>query len=350
MKYTLTFLLSILLISSAIGQVDQQKADQEKARMDQMNASMKMEDANGWSRKAGIGLDLGQLLNINPYVGSGSNRIGIGGAVNYKANYKKDLLSWNNDFLFSLSTQRIGSGLVASGSDDKIPFEKALDLFTINSNLAYKTGEASKWAYSFDMGLRSQLLGSYIDSASGKIYLKEIHAGVYNTSLVSQLFSPALVTLAPGMKYTEGSKFYAFLSPVAGQILFIADQDIANLGVHGTKLKDGSSTEYETSKFAFGALAKAGYTNTYFKKLNYGTELSLFSDYLDHPQNIDVVWTNAFGVELFKGFNIGLRADLYYDDDKTNNITDGNAPGGVSGTGKRINFIEQLLLTYNRNF
>lgn len=53
-----------------------------------MQESMKMEVADGWNQKAGIGLDLGQLLNINPYVGSGSNRLGLGGAVNYKFQYK----------------------------------------------------------------------------------------------------------------------------------------------------------------------------------------------------------------------------------------------------------------------
>lgn len=51
---------------------------------------MKATSSKSWTCNAGIGLDLGQLLNINPYVGSGSNRLGIGGALNYKANYKKN--------------------------------------------------------------------------------------------------------------------------------------------------------------------------------------------------------------------------------------------------------------------
>ncbi|HEX5625311.1 MAG TPA: hypothetical protein VFX48_04780, partial [Saprospiraceae bacterium] len=89
MKNTLTTFLLTLFLTTAFSQVDEQKAAQEKARMEKLNAAMKVEDEMGWNRKAGIGLDLGQLLNINPYVGSGSNRLGIGGAVNYKANYKK---------------------------------------------------------------------------------------------------------------------------------------------------------------------------------------------------------------------------------------------------------------------
>lgn len=340
----------LLFLTAGHAQTGEQNAEQEKKRMEKMQESMKMEAADGWNQKAGIGLDLGQLLNINPYVGSGSNRLGLGGALNYKFQFKKSKFSWSNDLLFSLSTQRIGSGTVAAGSKDKLPFEKALDLLTFNSNFAYQIREASPWAYSFDLGLRTQILSSHQDSASSKIYLKELHVNPYNTNLVSKLFSPALITLAPGIKYTHGKKYYAFLSPVAGQILLVSDQAIANLGIHGTKLKDGSSNEYKTSKFALGALAKGGYTNTYFEKLNFNSELSLFSDYLDKPQNIDVVWTNSIGIELFKGLNLNIRGDLYYDDDKRNSITDSNAVGGFKGVGKRVNFIEQLLIGYTRNF
>lgn len=346
---SLTGFVFLILVQS-FAQTGEQNAAQEKNRMEKMQESMKIETSNGWNQKAGIGLDLGQLLNINPYVGSGSNRLGLGGAVNYKLEYKKSKFSWINDVLFSLSTQRIGSGTIAAGSNDKLPFEKALDLLTLNSNLAYQIRDASPWAFSFDLGLRTQLLSSHQDSASSKIYLKELHVNPYNTNLVSKLFSPALITLAPGIKYSYGKKYYAFLSPVAGQILTISNQAIANLGFHGTKLKDGSTTEYKRSKFALGALAKAGYNNSYFKKLNYNTELSLFSDYLDNPQNIDVVWTNSFGIELFKGLNLSIRGDLYYDDDKRNSISDSNAIGGFKGVGKRVNFIEQLLIAYTRNF
>ncbi len=349
MKRILLFFFLMSLMNSASAQIDEQKAEQEKKRAEQLAAAMKLEDQDGWHLKAGIGLDLGQLININPYVGAGSDRLGIGGAINYKANYKKGLFSWKNDFLLNLTLQKVGSGTISNSSDQTVPFEKALDMFVINTNLAYQVKEGSPWAYSLDLGLRSQLLSSYIDSASKKIYLKELDIDPYHTSLVSKLFSPAMITIAPGIKYSK-TKYQFFLSPVAGQILFISDQNIANLGVHGTELKDGSTTQYETSKFALGALAKIGYSNIYFEKLIVSSELSLFSDYLDNPQNIDVIWTNNYGIEIVKGLNLSLRLDLYYDDNKTNNISDSNAIGGISGTGKRVNFIEQLLISYNRSF
>lgn len=350
MKKIWNILFSAICLNFVTAQTDQQKAEQEKQRLDQLSAKMNVEDKEGWSHKAAIGVDLGQLININPYEGAGSDRLGIGGALNYKFDYKKASFSWKNDFLLSLTTQRIGSGKISSAADENVPFEKALDMLWLNSNLSYLVKEGSPWAYSLEIGLRTQLLNSNKDSATNKILLNALNADPYRTTLVSKIFNPALITLAPGIKYSKTKKYQFFLSPVAGQILLISDQSIANLGVHGTDLKEGSTTEYETSKFLLGALAKISYNNTYFEKLNITSELSLFSDYLDNPQNIDVTWTNQYAVELVKGLNLGLRLDFYYDHNKTNNISDSNAVGGVSGKGKRVNFIEQLLLSYIRNF
>lgn len=343
MKNFLLHFLFITLSVSAIAQND------DKAREDKLKATMATEEKEGWARKGGLGLDLGQLMNVNPYAGGGSDRLGIGGAIAYNANLKKGLMSWKNTLLTNISTQRIGNGLVGV-TKSKLPFEKALDIINFNSNLAYKVKEGSKWSYSADLGLITQLLPSFLDATNKKIYLKEIKDGGFNTSIVSKLFSPANITFAPGIKYDHNAHWSVFYSPIGAQILYIADQKIANLGVHGTALKDGSTTEYNTSKFGLGSIAKIAYTNTFFKKLNFTSNLALLNDYLDKPQNIDIQWLNSIGVEIFKGFNLTVRGDAYYDDNKTNSITDNKAIGGIKGTGKRPNIIEQILFTYNRNF
>ena len=67
-------LLMLLMMTMSVGlkaQTEAQKnqAAQEAERKAKMEASMKLEDKEGWVRKAGIGLDLGQLINVNPYIG-----------------------------------------------------------------------------------------------------------------------------------------------------------------------------------------------------------------------------------------------------------------------------------------
>lgn len=343
-------MLVLSFATGLIAQTDEQRAAQEKARLDQLGAATKDADAEGWTHRGAFGLDLGQLLNINPYPGSGNSRLGLGGAIQYKAHYRRQALQWKNEVLFNFSAERTGTGTVSAGSDEKNPFRKALDLLQFTSNVAYRIRENSPWFFAFDAGLRTQLLNSYVDSASQVIYLRQLRLKPYNTSLVSKFFSPALINIAPGIQYSKTKDLQIFLSPLAGQIIVIGDEAIANLGVHGTALKEGSTTDYERSKFALGAYLKTSYSHTFFQRLNVSSELGLFSDYLDQPQNIDVAWVNQIGIELFKGLQLGLAINLFYDDDKVNNITDFNSPGGISGQGRRVNLIEQLLLNYTRSF
>lgn len=349
MKKTLFSLLLLALSNLGFTQISEQSAAQEAERNKKMEATMAMETSEGWQKKGGVGFDIGQLINLNPYIGAGSNRIGLGGAIAITANYTKSRLNWKNSLAINLSTQRIGSGTVDVGSNDKLPFEKALDIFSIGSNVAYQIKEGSAWAYSLDLGLVTQLLGSHVDSASNKIYLKEVKGGTYNTSLKSAFMSPGLLSLAPGIKYTASKHFNVFVSPCGGKMVIIGNQKIADLGIHGTE-KNDNVIGYKRIKFELGALAKLGYAQTIYKKVQLTSELSLFSNYLNEPQNIDVNWLNSLSVELFKGLNIGVQGNVYYDHDRINNITDSAAVGGFSGQGKRVNFIEQLLITYNRSF
>ena len=52
-----------------------------------------------WDIGLGIGVDGAQLLQLNPRVGSGQNRVGFGGAINFSAKYKKKRAVWDNTFV-----------------------------------------------------------------------------------------------------------------------------------------------------------------------------------------------------------------------------------------------------------
>ena len=71
--------LGLILLNTITAFCQSENANlQESERKKLMDASMKTEDKLGWTRKVGLGLDIGQLLNLNPYVGGGYNRLGLG--------------------------------------------------------------------------------------------------------------------------------------------------------------------------------------------------------------------------------------------------------------------------------
>ncbi len=320
-------------------------------------------DSLGWTIGGGIGLDLGQILVINPRAGSGQNRFGIGGAIAIYTNYKNDRVTWNNNIILNLSVEKTGSGVLSlptgKASDQNVPFKKSIDELRLKSTCGYSFSEGSKWSVAVNFAFRSQLLTSYQGIEDGQIYVSEVTIdGPYKNSLVSRFMAPGRFNLGVGILYEPNAIFKFLFTPLTADVIMITDQDIANLGVHGTKLEDGSTTVYKKSRFAFGAMFSAEYTQKFFdERLSIKSTLGLFSDYLDNPQNIDVLWTNEIAFQIVGGLQLSFNTNLFYDDDVLSNITDFDDVGGLERDANgdpilrpAVNYYHQFLLKYVKIF
>lgn len=316
-------------------------------------------DSIGWNIGGGIGLDLGQVTVINPRAGSGQNRWGIGGAVGLYANYKKDRITWKNNFVLNLAVEKTGSGVLpdtlGNPTKTKVPFRKSIDELRLNSTFGYSFAEGSKWSYAASFGLRTQLLPSYQGLTDGQIYVSEVtEEGPYQNALVSKFFAPARFAVGLGVLYEPNANFSVTFTPLTADVIVITDQAIADLGVHGTKLEDGSDTVYKKTRFAFGATLSAQYQRKWWDdRFGYATKLTLFTDYLDNPQNIDILWTQEIAVTIVKGLQLTFNTNLFYDDDVLSNETDFDDVGGIARNpdgsvvlGPRVNYYHQILLKY----
>ncbi len=309
----------------------------------------------GWQRGASLGLDFSQLLQINPKQGAGQNRLGFGGALNYFANYKKGRAAWETNALWQFGLQRLGSGLIAQGAAEKIPFQKAIDELRINSKYGLSVKEGGKLFWTVNGGLLTQGTPTYQfpDTYPGNFISDFTDSG---TTPLSKLFAPATLTLSVGMDYKANDNFSIFFSPLSSKFIIVANDIIASRGVHGNPVEgtpnaEGIYTDFQNVDAQLGALAQLQYANKFAAdKATYTSTLNLYTNYLRNPQNIDVDWTNALGYELFKNFQLNLLLNVFYDDDVRVQITDNDAPNGVSGLGNRVSVTQQLLLTYSRTF
>lgn len=311
------------------------------------------EQAEGWTKGAGIGLDFAQLLIINPKQGAGQNRIGLGGAANFFAKYLKNRVAWDNIISWNFGVQRLGSGVIAQGADEKIPFQKAIDELRLNSKIGYATAENSKFFYAADFSFLSQLTPTYLGTAT---YPGNFLTDISETSTppLSKLFSPATINISLGMDYKPNENFSLFYSPLGGKFIIVADDDIAARGVHGNPVEGtpdsitGFYPQFDNTFSAFGSLLRLGYTDKYLEdQMAFTSSLALFSNYLENPQNIDVDWTNELAYTIAKGLQLAVTLNIFYDDDVKVQVTDYDAPNGIAGLGKRVSFTEQLLLKYN---
>lgn len=265
-------------------------------------------DTLGWTTGGGIGLDLAGMALLNPKVGAGANRFGIGGLGTLFANRKAEKWFWNNQFSLQLSAQRLGR---TSAAQPKAGFQKSLDVLRLNTRYGYRLGNNNKWFAALDGFAQTLLLKTHASN-----YLKPIDDG---DRVVAKFFSPLLATLSPGIDYKPNPHLTFFYSPCGIQVIYVADDSIAATGVHGnevTRAADGRITDFKNTFFGLGSEFKAGYTNKYFgDRLSVNSNLRLFSNYLNEPQNIDVLFSNNFSIALFKGLSLDLLAEYFYDHD-----------------------------------
>ncbi|MBP7821688.1 MAG: DUF3078 domain-containing protein [Saprospiraceae bacterium] len=322
----------------------------------------KNEVKEGWTRGAGMGADLAQLFQLNPRQGAGQNRIGIGGAANYFANYKKGRIAWDNNFTLAIGVQRLGSGFlpgIVDSANVKVPFEKNIDELRINSKIGYKLKEDSKFFIASDFVFLSQLLPTYTSDANANVPKGNYLTDVYKTKqALSKFLSPGTINFSVGIDYKPTSHFSVYFSPIGLKTILVLDDEIAKRQAYsndttglGKSLFGNdwtSATDYSNYFLGVGATLKLGYQNKFLgDRITYSSSLQLFSNYLDNPQNIDVDWVNNLGFNIYKGFSLGVTLNAFYDHDVFVQISDREAQGGYNGSGRRVSLTEQILLKYN---
>jgi len=334
---------------------------QSDARIEELRKAMAAKDTTGWLIGTGIGFDFGQLLQINPAVGAGENRIAIGGVGSLFANYKQGRMAWDNNVDLLLGVQKLGSGFSTLAVGEKVPFQKSIDEFRFNSKLGYKTQEDGKFYYSLFVTFLSQITPTYsdtsfVDPIKGN-YLKDISGK--DQGPIAKFLSPARISVSPGIDYKPNNKLSLFLSPASAKMVIVGDKNIAaipardkdgnpfgNVNIHGTEWN--SPTDYKQMLFQLGATFNAQYVDKFINdKLTFKSGLTLFSNYLENPQNVDVDWTTETAFNIWKGVSLTLNTRLFYDDDIPVQITDNKAVGGINGLGNKVSFTEQLYIKYN---
>ncbi len=358
-RISLLFMLLAFLTTATFAQEEKPAAEEKK-----------------WTTGLGIGLDFAQLLQINPKVGAGENRLGLGGALTYFANMKNGKHSWDNSIAWRLGVQKLGSGIYGGGTgngEDKVPFQKSIDELRFDSKYGYAITNDKKWYMATELSFLSQILKTY----SGSLLTDAAAPGAHE---LSKFLSPGILTYSVGIDYKPNDNFSLYYSPIAIKTIFVADGDIANMpsldadgmptgaSIHGTPWR--AANDYDKTLFSFGSLLKAQYQNKFWSykdgdkdahRILFKTYLTLYFDYLqgnkrkDRPEyktHVDVDWGTETSFVIFKGLTAVLTTNLFYDWDVPVQKTDNSQSGGVV-PGELVHkpsFTQQLLIKYTHNF
>jgi len=255
-------------------------------------AAVQPDTVKVWKSKGNVSLLLNQSSFSN-WAAGGENNISGTLGINYDLNYKKDDWTWDNKVIASY-------GLVKTNNS---PFEKKTDdRFEFNSLVGKKA--FGYWSYSFFLNLRTQFTQGYIygkDEFGAEIRDK-------NTSFLS----PGYLTFGPGMLWKKNDNLKFNLAPATSKITFVDD--------FYTSLPDYVDGEYfgvdtnKSMRYELGFYASGYYKLDIMTNVSFENILSLYSNYLEDPQNVDLDYQLNIVMKINKYLSTNLSFQTIYDD------------------------------------
>ena len=270
-------LLTVLAISLAIASFAQDELPQ------------------GWSHKGNIGLNYGQSSDTN-WAAGGQNTINGQGIFNYEIHYLKNKFKWDNTLNTALGYSYFDFNHKPIKTDDKIEFTslatlKATEHLNYGAELAFRSQFAKGWNYEVD---------------------STVH-------YISKFLAPAYISLGLGIEWVPCKHFSLYFSPVTGRVTIVNDDYLASIGAFGVNSLDANDTTQHAKnakvRYEFGARAVAKFQYPIAKNVDFNSKLELFSNYLNHPERVDVDWQNMLVLKVNDWLNCNLSTHLIYDYD-----------------------------------
>ena len=283
------------------------------------------EQPQGWTHKGNIGINLGQSSYTN-WAAGGQNSLSGQAILNYEIHYLKDKFKWDNTLNTSLGYSVFDFKKKPIKTDDKIE---------LTSMAGYRM--TKQLNLSAELAFRSQF-------AKGYDYAKD------STIYISKFLAPGYLTLGLGIEWVPNKYFSLYFAPVTGRITFVNDQHLAEVGAYGVEpgyFNPNDSTEWIPGKkirYEFGARAVAKFQYPIAKNIDFSTKLELFSNYLDHPERIDVDWQNMLVLKVNDWLSANLSTHLIYDYDIP--FYD---EAGIKIEGSKVQFKEVLAIGFMLN-
>jgi hypothetical protein len=266
-----------------------------------------------WKISGQIGLAFSQV-NLTNWAAGGQNSFSGNGLFRIVARYTRYKSSWDSYIL-------TGYGLIKQGSSKLIKNDDKLEFFT---KYGYKTGKS--WYFSGVLNFKSQFAPGYDNPQEAK-------------NKISDFFSPACLTTSIGMDYKPNDQFALFLSPLTSKLTFVREDSLKT--AYGVSLDKNFRSE-------FGGFLKMIYKkDNLIKNVNLATTLDLFTNYLDHPERVDVSWELFIAMKVNKLLTVTLNTQLIYDYDIKFKEMDIN---GATVEKEKVQFKEILGLGLSYNF
>jgi hypothetical protein len=244
-----------------------------------------------WKKKLNFALNLNQASFSSNWKAGGINAFGFNTLFNYKANYKQDRNSWDNDI-------DLAFGFV---NNSGLGYRKTIDRIYLDTKYGYELGDI--WSLFTSLNFISQFSNGYNYAEDGQ------------SQLISGFFAPAFITAAIGLEYHPVEYFKVRIAPFAPRITIVQDpvRFIESVGPEPYGVVPPESVRYEWMGFQL----LAEFDKQIYENINLKWRYIMFANYetlearrLDHRLDLDLI------AKVGKYINVGLGGILLYDYDQ----------------------------------
>lgn len=249
--------------------------------------------------KGGMGSLTFNQVGLFNWAAGGQSNITLIGNLNLFAHRTWENAKWEN-------TLDLAYGFIKNNFifDPDAPIAKAEDKIDFNSKYGKKAW-SEKVYYSALMNFRSQF-------DFGR-------TNPFDQTYISRFMSPGYLIFALGLDYKPNEDLSIFISPASGKATFVTDDSLASTAAFGVNQVREDGTFFPgsnvNSRIEVGATFRAKYKKDIMENVGLETQIELFSNYLDRPQNIDIRWNTAIIAKVNKYITVNLFTDLIYDHD-----------------------------------
>ena len=253
-------------------------------------------------KNSGNALFLVNQSSFSNWTSGGQSSVSGTLKIDYNFNYSDNGWDWDTKVISNFGLNKI------SGSDF---LKKTDDRIEINSVLGKKFNNdiIGRWSYSSFFNFQTQF-------AKGYRFGKDAN-GNPNRTEKSRFFSPATVQLGVGMYWKKSKNLWVNVAPMTGKLILVNRRFTENLSENQTYfgVKKGGN-----SRFELGASVRSYYKSEIFENVTMENRLSLYSDYLDRPQNIDFDCTFNFIMKVNQYVSTNLIFQFVYDDNEIRRV------------------------------
>lgn len=259
------------------------------------------DSAQGWQRKSNIKLLINQSLYEN-WQSGGVNSVEAKTHFRLNFNYLKENLIWDNTLLVDYGMNKV-NGFEVRKTQDKLEF---------NSIVGGKL--PGLWSFSYFINLQTPISNTYN-------YDKDLN----KEHRVAGVLAPIYIATGPGFMWKKDNNLFFNVAPVTAKTIYINgkvhkyDKELERFVNNDEKelygVLPGESFRHKLG-FYSSAFAKVQLTNT----IGVENRVSLYSNYLHQPENIDLDYTLNVNMKVNKLLTTQFMFRARYDNEEFQGI------------------------------